>query len=216
MNPNTLPRHIVGYRKARPGESLDELYPIYPIAGGAPDDEDVDGDEEGGEDDDAEDVDDGDDKDAWKAPTEYEWKKVQRALKRANKEAADLRGKSGTDAASAVEETERKAREEATQEAESRWKPMLVKQAARAALAEAGLIKNPNRLLRMLEMDDIEVSEDGEIEGLDEQIHDFKKEFPEFFGRRSAKDVDGGDKALRRGADKASATLIARALTGGR
>lgn len=152
----------------------------------------------------------------WKPPSEYEWRKVQRALKRANKEAENLRRNTETVDDAAKEENEKKVRDAAVKESDARWKPIVVKQAARAALAEAGLVKNPNRLLRMLDMDDIDVSDDGEIDGLDEQIRDFKKEFPEFFGRRSPKDVDGGDKGSRTGKAQGSAGLIARALTGGR
>ncbi|MFB7111735.1 phage scaffolding protein [Streptomyces sp. NPDC056291] len=163
------------------------------------------------------DHDDNDDAgDAWKPPTELEWRKVQRALKRANKEAENLRRNSETTNEAEKEETEKRIREEAVTDSEARWKPIVVKQAARAALAEAGLVKNPNRLLKLLEMDDIDVSEDGEIDGLDEQIRDFKKEYPEFFGRRSPRDVDGGDKGSRATRDKGSAALIARSLTGGR
>ena len=154
--------------------------------------------------------------DVYKPPSEYEWRKVQRALKRANKEAENLRKSTETVDDADKEETEKKIRQEAVKESDARWKPVVVKQAARAALAEAGLIKPPNRLLRMLDMDDIDVNEDGEIDGLDEQIRDFKKEFPEFFGRRSPKDVDGGDKGSRTGKTQGSAGLIARSLTGGR
>lgn len=174
------------------------------------DDEDVEeqdqGDEEEGN----------DNEDVYKPPSEYEWRKVQRALKRANKEAENLRRNTETVDDADKEENEKRIRQEAAKESDSRWKPIVVKQAARAALAEAGLVKNPNRLLRMLDMDDIDVSEDGEIDGLDEQIRDFKKEFPEFFGRRSPRDVDGGDKGSRASRGKGSADLIARTLTGGR
>ncbi|KND38474.1 phage scaffolding protein [Streptomyces acidiscabies] len=158
----------------------------------------------------------GDNDDVYKPPSEYEWKKVQRALKRANKEAENLRKNTDTVDGTEKEENEKKVRDDAVKESDSRWKPIVVKQAARAALAEAGLIKPPNRLLRMLDMDDIDVNEDGEIDGLDEQIRDFKKEFPEFFGRSTPKDVDGGDKGSRAGSDKSSAARIARSLTGGR
>ncbi|MBA5222230.1 phage scaffolding protein [Streptomyces griseoaurantiacus] len=164
---------------------------------------------------DDEDQDDAD-KDEWKPPSEMEWRKVQRALKRANKEAENLRRNTETVDEAEKEETEKKIRDTAVKESEARWKPIVVRQAARAALAEAGLVKNPNRLLKLLDMDDIDVSEDGDIDGLDEQIRDFKKEYPEFFGRRTPRDVDGGDKGSRVSKNKGSADVIARALTGGR
>ncbi len=67
MHLRTLPRHArtgqsaLGWRKARPGETPGELYPIWPVLGGAPDgddggqdgdDSDTDEDDDGGQDDD--------------------------------------------------------------------------------------------------------------------------------------------------------------------
>ncbi|MGW2708067.1 hypothetical protein ACWC4J_03590 [Streptomyces sp. NPDC001356] len=65
MHARTLPRHArtgqlaLGWRKARPsrGEDPDELYPIWPILGGAPDD----GDDDEGDDDTGDDESDTDD-----------------------------------------------------------------------------------------------------------------------------------------------------------
>lgn len=78
MRTRTLPRHArtgllaVGWRKARPGES--GLQPVWPILGGAPDDDGGDGDQ----DDDADDSDKGDggdqgDGDEWSSVIE-QWK----------------------------------------------------------------------------------------------------------------------------------------------
>ncbi|MET8824784.1 hypothetical protein ABZX40_17940 [Streptomyces sp. NPDC004610] len=56
----------LGWRKARPGEDPDELFPVWPVLGGAGDDEDQDDDGDGGDDgqdDDAGDGDDGQDDD---------------------------------------------------------------------------------------------------------------------------------------------------------
>ncbi|MEV8124104.1 hypothetical protein AB0P07_08315 [Streptomyces sp. NPDC085944] len=79
MRKSTLPRHArtgqlaVGWRKPRPGE--DGLQPIYPILGGAEDD---DGGEDDDQDDDSDDGsgkdDDGDGDDEW-AETLKQWKK---------------------------------------------------------------------------------------------------------------------------------------------
>ncbi|MGA5489569.1 hypothetical protein ACPCK1_17655 [Streptomyces pseudogriseolus] len=68
MHTRTLPRHArtgllaVGWRKARPhqGETPGELYPIWPVAGGAPDDG---GDDDGDQDDDGDESDTDDDGD---------------------------------------------------------------------------------------------------------------------------------------------------------
>jgi hypothetical protein len=62
MPARTLPRHprtglqAVAWRKPRPGEDPAELYPVWPILGGAPDDGD-DGDTDDDQDDDADDSD---------------------------------------------------------------------------------------------------------------------------------------------------------------
>ncbi|WP_406202602.1 hypothetical protein OG331_31795 [Streptomyces sp. NBC_01017] len=73
MRTRTLPRHArtgllaVGWRKARPhqGENAGELYPVWPILGGAPDDGDGDGDEGDDQDDDGDGSDTDDDGDDW-------------------------------------------------------------------------------------------------------------------------------------------------------
>lgn len=85
MPARTLPRHprtgltAVMWRKPRPGENPSELYPVWPILGGAPDDGD-DGDSDDDQDDDADesDTDDkGDDKVDHKAEAE-KWKALAR------------------------------------------------------------------------------------------------------------------------------------------
>jgi hypothetical protein len=71
MRMRTLPRHArtgqtaIGWRKPRPGENPAELYPVWPILGGADDDQDdddSDDDDQDDQDDDKSDKDDADDK----------------------------------------------------------------------------------------------------------------------------------------------------------
>lgn len=76
---------------------------------------------------------------------------------------------------------------EATRAAEARaaekFKGMAVNQAARAALASSGVQSgNVSRLVRLLDLDEIQIDDDGEItEGLDEQIETLKAELPQLF-----------------------------------
>lgn len=52
------------------------------------------------------------------------------------------------------------------------------------ALDEAGWNgKNLSRMLKLLDLDAIQVDSDGDIEGLYEQVDELKKDFPEFFKR---------------------------------
>lgn len=62
------------------------------------------------------------------------------------------------------------------------------------ALSDAGWNgKNLSRMLKLLDLDSVEVDSDGDIEGLTDQVEELKKDFPEFFKRsrmrEAAKDV---------------------------
>ncbi|MYT26598.1 hypothetical protein GTW69_41120 [Streptomyces sp. SID7760] len=79
MHLRTLPRHArtgqsaLGWRKARPGENPGELYPIWPILGGAPEGGDDGGQDDGDDGSDTDEDDDGgqdDDKTDYKAEAE--------------------------------------------------------------------------------------------------------------------------------------------------
>jgi len=77
------------------------------------------------------------------------------------------------------------AREEAAAAAEKKLKPVVVNSAAKAALLAAGLTDTSDakikKLLRTLDLDDIDIDEDGEVSGLDDQIDGIKDAFPELF-----------------------------------
>lgn len=118
-------------------------------------------------------------------------------LKKANAEAAahrkqadELKRKGETESEAAV----RTAREEAAAAAEKTWKPRFVRSAARSALVEAGLIGKPDRLLKLIDADAVEIDEDGEVTGLDAQVRDLKRDYPELFGKRGAGRIDGADR----------------------
>lgn len=77
------------------------------------------------------------------------------------------------------------AREEATAAAEQKFKPVVVHAAAKAALLAAGLNVTSDatmkRLLRTLDLADIDIDPDGEVSGLDEQVDQIKDAFPDLF-----------------------------------
>lgn len=98
----------------------------------------------------------------------------------------------------------REARESAQAEADAKYKPISV----RAGLLEAGV--RPGRVkgaLRLLDMSEIEIDEDGEVTGLDVQLASLKADWPELFAeptgeaeerkpelRRGGRGADGADK----------------------
>lgn len=154
--------------------------------------------------------------DAWKPPTKADWDATQAKLKKANaqaashrKEADELKRRGETDTEAAV----RSAREEAEKAAEDVWKPRFVRKAAAAALVEAGLNGPADRLLKLIDMDEVEIDEDGELSGLDQQVRSLKKDFPSLFGARGGGAIDGADRGGRAsggkpGLSKASAALL--------
>lgn len=181
---------------ARPGVAL--------FAKKADDEGDVE-DEDGDEDD--EDEDDEEDEDEDKSPEELaaELKKVRDALKKANGSSAkkrsttkqlrariaELEGAAGAkpkrkkddegdeeevdlDAVRAAAKAEAKAEADATRIADK----------SELVLARAGV--DPKRLakaVKLLDFDDVELNDDGTLDGLDEQIDTLREEWPELFAK---------------------------------
>lgn len=92
--------------------------------------------------------------------------------------------------ASEGDEKTARALEEARAEVESRYKPLVVRTAAKAAFLTAGIATSAgdtdtkvSRLIRLLNLDDIEIDEDGDVLGLDDQVDQLKDTFPELFQR---------------------------------
>ena len=135
----------------------------------------------------------------WQPPTQAEWERTQAALKRANDEAKTHRQKL-KDAQKASEDADGRAAREAAEAAEKRLKPVAVRSAARAAFLEAGLADaKPERvakLLRMLDLDAIEVTDDGDVTGLDDQVTGIKADYPELFAKskQGAPRIDGSNR----------------------
>jgi hypothetical protein len=202
-----------------------------------PDDDDSNDDDTGDEDEDKSKKKKEDD--AWKPPSEAEWRKAERARRRANKQGHDLRGRVKELEAKAGSKTEEgdqedleakleEARTAASTEAATVWKTRVVKQAAKTSFVSQGLKGSPDKLIRLLDLEDIEVDDEGEIDGLDEQVLEIKEEYPDLFpGPKS--DDDGKEKDKKRkvadNVDKgnkkhveekmSSAAQVAAALMGG-
>jgi hypothetical protein len=103
-----------------------------------------------------------------------------------------------------------RASQRAAQDTEGRFKPVLVREATKAALAAAGwngggngLASDPeklqgalDRVMRLVDQDQVEIDAQGNITGVAEQVGALKEEFPEWFRSRPARrpaaaDVDG-------------------------
>lgn len=102
---------------------------------------------------------------------------------------------------------------------DDKFKKLFVNTAAKSALAEAGLTTGTDRFLKLIDFDNVEVDEDGNISGLDDQIAELKDEFKELLAPKEApkKPVVKGDGAGRRETPvtpKSSAELLAEALRG--
>jgi hypothetical protein len=141
-------------------------------------------------------------------PSETEWRKVQAALKKANDEGKKhrLRARELEDAARAGEPEHEKALREAREEGEKRYRAPLVRTAARSALVEAGALaflqdeKEPesdaarekgesrlSRLLKLVDMDGLDVGDDGSVSGLEAAIDDLRRDYPELFSAPARK-----------------------------
>ena len=119
--------------------------------------------------------------------------------------------------------TDEQVRAEVTREVESKFKPVIVKMAARMAFAEAGLNMPKGkedaaveRALRLLDVEGIEVGEDGSVSGLVGQVEELKSDYPELFVSmvRHSAAVDGADRGRPAVKPKSTAETIAAGLLG--
>lgn len=187
---------------------------------------DDDEDDDLGDDDDADDDDEDDDPDAEKSEDELraELKAVRDSLSKASgsskkkrdrikaleadlvtartaKPAPDADGKPAAPDADAIR---------ATIEAELKEKAdTKVKRAeARGALRSAGVpVEQVGDLVAMLKLDDLDVDDEGEVEGLDEAIDGLKKKWPQLFGGTRKRRSVSGDGDRDGDASKSKKTL---------
>ena len=167
-----------------------------------------------------EDVDTTETTDEWVAPTKDAWEKTQKALAKANNEAKTRREelsalrKQGEDASTT-------ASREAAEAAEKKFKPIAVRSAAKSALLEAGLQgATPERvakLVRMLDIDALDIDDDGEVTCLTEQVASVKKDYPELFTAQEKKvtRLQGSDRTPSNGnRPRRSSDLLAAQVLG--
>lgn len=158
-------------------------------------------DDEPDEDDETEENPDGDESDTaskkpaakpeQKARTPEDFEKLEKALaaeralrKKRDATLADIRKKERAAAAAGDDDAAEQARK-ASEEAAAKYKPVAIRAAAKAALLEANF-QNPTderikKMIGRMDIDDIDVDEDGDIIGLDAQIEQLTEDFPESF-----------------------------------
>jgi hypothetical protein len=188
---------------------------------GADGNDDDDNDDDKGKGKDGKDGKKADDAD-WKPPTKAEWEQREKYLAKARQEAKERREKLAELARKDEDDTS-KATREAAEAAEKRYKPVAIRAAAKAAFLEAGLSgvtpEKVSKLTRMLDLDAIDIDDDGEVSGLEDQVSGLRTEFPEMFGegtkRRRAPNLDTGDRKGTAQKPKSSAELIAASVLSG-
>ncbi len=127
--------------------------------------------------------------------------KAKAALRENQKALAELQRKNETEGDAKI----REATEKAAAAERNKYKPALVKTGATAALLAAKPKKGKDgiaRLIKLMDLDEIEVNEDLELEGVEEEVERLQAEFPELFGEEPAKDekdeTDGDEKKTTR------------------
>jgi hypothetical protein len=139
-------------------------------------------------------IDDDDDSDEYTPPSQEEFERIKRALSKANSEAKKNRlklkdllkttpdSKDGKSDDKSRELDRERIRNEVSEAEQDKWKKRVVRQAAKAALLEAGLRGDPTKLARLVDEDDVDVDDDGEItDGLEEQVDSIKEDYPDLF-----------------------------------
>ena len=159
--------------------------------------------------------------DDYTPPTHDEWTNTTKALKRANEEAKRWRLK-----ARELEKGKEGAADEAGKQTADKYRPVLVKQAAKAALLEAGLVdptpERVKKVLRLIDTEGVDVDDDGDVFGLDDQIQELKTDYPELFEvkqekRQRVPRVNGADRKPAGGKTKSATELqVERLFSRGR
>lgn len=175
----------------------------------------------------------------YEAPDQETWTKTTGALEKANNEAKkwrlraqgkDPKWKPAPPAKDEDEEDEEPAkpkrrtprlneeqiRRDAEEAALAKAKPGLVRAAARDALRDAGLIVSGkgtasfDRAFRLIDLEEVDVDEDGTVSGVEDQIKQVKRDYPELFAKKGARAVDAGAGSNGDGAGKKTTTSADR------
>lgn len=116
-------------------------------------------------------------------------------------------------------------RREAEEAALAKAKPGLVKAAAKDAFKAAGLLLPEKgdgssalaRAFRLLDLEAIDVDEEGDVAGIEDQVKAVKRDYPELFARRGARAVNAGAGSGQDGAGtktETSANKLAAVILG--
>jgi hypothetical protein len=197
------PGTILGYRA--------DGRPIHVIAGGAETDDEPDGEVDDSPDDETDTDDDAGPDEApkpkppakktdaepeeeWTPPSREEWERVRRTMAARKQEKLDVQRQLNEfrDKFREQETETEKAVREAEEKAEARYKPIAVRKAVRAALVEAGATAATDgdkekteariaRLMKLIDVGDLSIDDDGEVLGVDEQIDGLRADYPELF-----------------------------------
>lgn len=163
-------------------------------------------------------------------PSREEWERVRRTLAKRKQEKLDVQRQLNEMRDKHREqetETERAVRE-AAEQAEARYKPIVVKKAARAALIQAGATAavegdkekseaRLSRLLKLIDVSDLSIEDDGEVLGLDEQVESLRADYPELFdapARKSKARPTGAPKPAAVEKPKSTAEIHAQRILG--
>jgi hypothetical protein len=216
--------------------------PIWPIMG-ASDDDDAgdDGDDAGGDDsddagDDSDDDDAGDDPDAGKSAEELldevralrasKTKLLREKANRAKGGNGKGDGKDGDDAGKKFtrEELDEIA-EETKSSTRSELMPAIIRSQSRTVLESLGMSFPKekeqaraalSRLLKLADTDELELGDDGEVEGLEHAFRQVKRDFPQLFkGRRVASPGNAGGGGRPSNKPKSATELQAQHVFGG-
>lgn len=97
--------------------------------------------------------------------------------------------------------------------ADDRYKNLFINTAAKSALMDAGLSTGTDRFLKMIDLDAVSVDEDGNVEGLEEQVTALSEEFKDLIApAKPVRKIAKTDAASRREtvvAPKSSAEQLA-------
>ncbi len=117
--------------------------------------------------------------------------------KKAEEELAELRRTNETESEKAV----REASDKVTKDLNGKYKPALIKISAEAALLAANPKKGKEglpRLIKLMDLDAIEITDELELEGVEEEVTRLQEEFPELFGGEPEKKDEEEEKPAAR------------------
>lgn len=137
---------------------------------------------------------------------------IKDILKKNRKELREAKAKI---AALEAKDSDSEAEPAAPSEADLKYKSLYLNTTAKNALVNAGFTTGTEKFLKMLDMDSIDVDENGEISGLDEQIKEIAEDFKEILVKKTPRKTVSSDAAGRRvtpPAPKTSAEVLAEAL----